>query len=144
MLTNGIQTLLQEAGESGCYFFCLAHVAEKFLNAPIDVVDLMHKGIEKGAILYNEHDMNDNDNFFIQNPALLLYLATGAKWEVRYDKRDYRASVNEFVINRWERKATGKTWAHFDMSDFHPIAINHCNTILYGAIVSTRVCKVEA
>lgn len=143
MLTDGIQTLLQEAGESGCYFFCLVHVAERFLQKSIDVVELMNKGIEKGAVLYNKHDANDNDNFFIQNPELLLKLATGAKWTVRYESKDYKADVHEFVINRWERKATGKTYAHFDTSDFHPIAINHCNTILYGAIVSTRVCKIE-
>ena len=138
-MKDGIQTLLQEAGESGCYAICLVKVAEKFKKKEFDLMKSIQLGIDKKCILYNRNDRNDNDNFFVCNPATFLYYLTGVHWSCEKKDYPYTAKKGEFLIERWERNKTGVITGHFEMSDFHPI--ENSLTVKYGRLVSYRVLK---
>jgi hypothetical protein len=138
-MTDGIQTFLSEAGESGCYAICLVKVAEKYKKKELDLIKSLELGIEKRCILYNKKDRNDNDNFYVINPATFLFYLTGKHWNCRKENYPYTAKRGEYIIERWERNKTGVITGHFDMQDFHPI--ENSLTVQYGKIVSYRVLK---
>lgn len=140
-LENGIQTFLQEAGESGCYALCLIDVACEYLQTELNVIEALKLGVDKGCIYYNDVNPNDNDNFYVSNPATWLYYMTSKHWEVTKGPAFYKAKKNEFIINRWERRKTGSVIAHFDRETFHPLMDSQ--TVKYGEIASTRVCLVK-
>ena len=138
-MRNGIQTILKEAGEAGCYAICLINVAEEFLGKEIDASEGLLLGIDTGAVYYNFADTEDSDNFFVKNPSKFLEMMTNTTWDVRKEPATYAPRHNEFVVNRWERIKTGAVISHFDRENFHPL--KHSVTIERGYIASKRVCK---
>lgn len=144
-LFSGIQTFLAEAGENACYTLCLIDVALEYFQAhkidkELDIVSEIKTAVQKKYISYNWTDKNDNNNFYVQYPALFLEQLTGKKWIVRHDIAFYKPEKNEYVINRYERQKTGYVTGHFEREDFKPICDSL--TVRYGQLKSTRVCKV--
>lgn len=132
MLTDGIQTLTENLGKTGCYFFCLCSVAEEYLGRKVDVLEAANEAVKRGYC---------TKEFYIEYPGLILEMITHKKWEVRKDKYPFvNATDKEFVITRYERTTTMTTLAHFERENFHSII--DCYTSFYGKPVSTRICKV--
>ena len=141
MMFNDIQTFLAEAGEAGCYALCLINVAEEFTGNSVNIVEALKSGIDKGCISYNWNDKNDNDNFYVNNPATFLYYLTGKHWTVEHVSADYvKKNEKQFLIERWERVKTGTTIGHFQRENFEPITDSL--TVKYGTIKSKRLCTV--
>jgi phage gp29-like protein len=75
-LFAGIQTFLQEAGETACYALSIIKIAERITGRSIEPVTALVDGIEKKRIRYNWNDQDDGDNFFVADPAALLAALT--------------------------------------------------------------------
>lgn len=138
-MKSGIQDLLAEAGEAACYALCLGSVAEEYLNSELNPCTVLQTGIDCGAIHYNPKDREDNDNFFVKNPPLLLRALTRVVWDVRKEEAGYVPKRGEYTIQRWERVRTGQVIGHFRRLNWDPLA--NSMTVRYGSIVSQRVCK---
>jgi hypothetical protein len=134
----GIQRIFMELGEAGCYFLCIGEISERERGYPIDPVAEFIKAVENRIIRYKYDDPNYEDNCFVDSPDRLLSILTGKKWMCRkvYDI-NYRPKANERVIQYWERKATGKVYGHFVLSDWDPLG--NSLTRKSGSLVSLRV-----
>ena len=142
-MRDGIQTFLNEAGESGCYALCLIDVAEEYTGKDMDIVRCLLDGVKSGAIQYRWNDAGFADNMYVSYPALFLEQMTGKKWSVTHGEAylaDQKPPAGTYVINRWERKATGRTTGHFERNRFHPV--ENSLTVSQGKLVSTRICEV--
>ncbi|MBQ1592880.1 MAG: hypothetical protein II077_12670 [Treponema sp.] len=144
-LRNGIQQFMGEAHEAACCALCLIDVAQEYRDAhgqgSIDVMEALYKACDKGYIYLNWKNLNDNDNFYVQYPALFLEQMTGKKWDYRHEGATYQPKKGEYLIQRYERKKTGYTIGHFQRDGlFEPI--EGSLTVQYGKLVSTRVCRV--
>jgi hypothetical protein len=140
-MKQGIQTLLGEAGEASCYALDILEIAERELRggSKIDVLEALYLGIERGYIYYNEKDPNDNDNFFVKDPAALLGMIAGGRWTVKKAGPDYIPVKGEHVVDRWERVKTGAVIGHFRLPDWD--SLSSSMTVRYGKIASKRVFR---
>lgn len=148
-LFSNIQNFCGEVHESACYSFCLLKVGDTYnkehkINTEINVLSVLRQACEntsKNSIIYfNDKNYNDNDNFYVQHPDLLLTKITGKKWTVTksYDL-SYKPKKNEYVISYYERVKTGSVVGHFDINNF---PITDSQTKKYGKLHSIRICKV--
>jgi hypothetical protein len=135
----GIQTLLSEAGEAACYALDILEIAERERGQRLDLIEALYEGIDRGFIYYNEKDPNDNDNFFVENPAMLLAIFTGHRWTVEKVGPDYVPAPGEYAVDRWERVRTGAVIGHFRLPDWD--SLQDSMTVRYGKIVSKRVFR---
>ena len=138
-MKQGIQTLLSEAGESACYALDIIEIGERISGKGTDLIDTLYQAFTKGYVYYNEKDPNDNDNFFVKNPAGLLSLVTGGRWDAAKVNADYTPKPGEYVVDYWERQAAGKTIGHFRLPDWDSLADSQ--TVKYGRIASKRVFR---
>lgn len=144
-MRSGIQTILAEAGEAACYALSLGKVAEKWVrdnqdpSYEIDACRVVLAGIDSGAVYYDEDAPDNNNNFLVERPADLLEVLTGVKWLVFKADAGYVPQAGEYAIQRWERKKTGATIAHFRLRDWDPL--RDSLTVRLGAIVSQRICR---
>jgi hypothetical protein len=138
-MKSGIQTLLGEAGEAACYALDILEIAERERGQNLDVMEALCRGIERGYIYYNEKDPNDNDNFFVENPAAFLALFAGGRWTVEKAGPNYVPAKGEHVVDRWERVKTGAVIGHFRLPDWD--SLYDSMTVRYGKIVSKRVFR---
>ena len=138
-MKSGIQTLLGEAGEAACYALDILEIAERVRGQRLDPVDALYQGIERGYIHYNENDPNDNDNFFVEDPAALLAMFAEGRWKVEKAGPDYVHARGEYVVDRWERVRTGTVIGHFRLPDWD--SLHDSMTVRYGKIASKRVFR---
>ena len=143
----GIQTFFAEAGEAACYAFDLIDVANEWEArfkpnlVPHDPCQALQLGVDLKRIRYNPNDENDENNFFVESPALFLQDLTGVAWEVWKAEPDYEegAKPDEYVILRSERVKTGAVIGHFWRRRFN--SLTHSLCVERGKIVSLRVCR---
>ncbi len=141
-LFDGVQSFLLEAGEAACYALCLVKVAEIATGKKMSVIESFCLAIDRGFIYFNKTDSNDNDNFYVKDPAAFLVQMTGLRWSVRKEGHNYIVTdSNEYEIERWERTLTGKTLAHFKLPDWDSIQ-GGANTVRFGALASKRILRV--
>jgi hypothetical protein len=138
-MKSGIQTLLGEAGEAACYALDILEIAERERGQKLDPIDALYQGIGRGYIYYNEKDPNDNDNFFVKDPAALLAMFADGRWTVEKAGPDYLPVRGEYVVDRWERVKTGAVIGHFRLPDWD--SLHDSMTVRYGKIVSKRVFR---
>ena len=138
-MKSGIQTLLGEAGEAACYALDILEIAERVRGQKLDPVGALYQGIERGYIHYNENDPNDNDNFFVEDPAALLSMFAGGRWTVEKAGPGYVPARGEYVVDRWERVRTGAVIGHFRLPDWD--SLHDSMTVRYGKIASKRVFR---
>jgi hypothetical protein len=135
--------MLGEAGEAACYALAVLEIADrerKLSNwGPVNPVDALYKGIEYGYIYYNERNPNDNDNFFVKDPAAFLAVFAGGRWAVEKTGPGYIPAKGEHVVDRWERVRTGAVTGHFRLPDWD--SLQDSMTVRYGKIVSKRVFR---
>ena len=100
---EGIQTVFEKAGESGCLFISLLSIAEEYTGLPVDFIVAYRKCIELGLI---------EKDFFCNDQQKILYELTGEKWKKSVLK-ELPDSVPEgmFTVEKWFNERTGFT--HF-------------------------------
>lgn len=148
-LKSGIQNFCGEINQAACYALCLLDVGQEYnrqhgSHTSFDMLEILEAACsgpsEKSVIYYNRENLEDNDNFWVTQPAILLKMATGKEWDVRKEGPDYKPKPGEYLIGRYERVKTGAVVSHFDRENFHPWL--NSATVKYGKLVSVRVCKV--
>ncbi len=126
------QEICRALGESGCYFLCLLHLVKSDYGA----LTLYQLALDKKYI---------DADFYVQDPAALLQLAAGGKWDVRHESSNYMPAGSEQEILRYERKATTTTYAHFVIGDgigrvaYDPLG--ESRTVAEGKLISKRIVK---
>jgi hypothetical protein len=139
-MKSGIQTLLREAGEAACCALAVLKIAEReTLGRPENIVEALYLGMERGFIHYNEKDPDDNDNFFVKDPAALLAMFAGGRWTVEKAGPGYVPAKGEYVVDRWERVMIGVVVGHFRLPDWD--SLHDSTTVRYGKLASKRVFR---
>lgn len=136
-MKNGIQSFLISAGDNACYALDIIKLAEEVLNQHIDIIVALESGIDKKYIKFNYDDYNDPDNFYVLYAHKFLSLLTNQVWIMRHERADYKPKQGEYIIQRWERVTTGKTYSHFRLPEWDSLADSQ--TVKYGKLVSTRL-----
>ena len=105
---NGIQTVFEKAGESGCLFLSLLSIAEDYTGLPVDFIVAYRKCIELGLI---------EKDFFCNDQEKILYEFTGKKWKKTVVKElPNPVPENTYTVEKWYNKRTGFT--HFRRRSF--------------------------
>lgn len=126
------QSICAMLGEYGCYFLSLLHLVKSDYGA----LTLYQLALDKKYI---------DADCYIRDPAALLQLAAGGKWNVRHESAEYLTTKNEQEILRFERKATGTTYAHFVTGDgfgnvvYDPLGDSR--TVTEGQLISKRIIR---
>lgn len=140
----GIQTFLQEAGEAACYALSIIKIAEEVLDKELPVVESLLIGIDKGYIHYTWDNPNDNDNFFVSEPALFLSELIGRQVRIRRiegaEVANWHAKDNEYTVQCWQRNKTGTVITHFRRPTWDSLV--NSVTVRLGKLVSLRVFTV--
>lgn len=140
-MKQGIQSFMASAGETACYALCIIRIAEIETRSEIDPIRAMEDGIAEGWISFDWEDYRNGFNFFIHRPDLFLRMMTGKDWSIRHDSAHYHGGPGEYVVERWERAATGQTFSHFKLPDWDSLI--NSQTVQFGRKVSTRVFRRE-
>ncbi|MFP3041878.1 DUF261 domain-containing protein [Treponema primitia] len=140
-MKNGIQTFLQEAGESACYALCIIKIAEDILGHELDPISSLLLGIEKHCIDYNWQDETDNNNFYVRDPAHFLSGLIGKTVTVRVESADLKPAPHEYAVQCWQRTKTGQVITHFKIAGWDPLV--HSVTVAQGQIASLRIFTVK-
>jgi hypothetical protein len=141
-MREGIQTFLQEAGESACYALSIIKIAEEVLNKEFPCAESLLAGIDKKYIRYNWQNTNDNNNFYVENPAGFLSFLTGRKCSLRIENNTaYKAKKNEYTVQCWQRNKTGQLITHFRRPKWDSLVSSV--TIRQGKIASLRIFTVN-
>jgi hypothetical protein len=133
----GIQTFFGEIGEAACYALDIIQIAIEETGRNMDPVTMLDLGIHLDFIHYTAPD--DNDNFFVNDPAVFLTTISGIDWTMSKESADYVAKPGERVVERWERKVTGSTIGHFRLPEWDSLADS--KTVKFGQLVSKRVFR---
>lgn len=106
---TGIQTVMKNAGESGCLFLSLLSIAEEYTGLSVDFMVAYRKCIELGLI---------EKDFFCNDQEKILYEFTGMKWKktVLKELPDHPVPENMFTVEKWYNERTGFT--HFKRRGF--------------------------
>lgn len=140
-MREGIQTFLAEAGEAACYALCIIEIAERATGLKMEPSKALYLGVDEKYIIYNFENKEDNNNFYVKDPAGFLSRLTGQKWTVEYIPSEYPTGktfdgLPEYIVERWERNKTGQTIGHFRLFDWD--SLTDSQTVKYGAIASKR------
>lgn len=110
MLERGVQDLISNMGNFGCYFLSLCKIAEEETGQSIDVINVAYKALENRWI---------DEEFFIMNPTEILRFLTGKKWIVVVSKEmktaDYtivkyvNGSYSHFRLENWDSLKESKS-----------------------------------
>jgi hypothetical protein len=138
----GIQTTLLSVGNEACYFLSILELAERITGKVIDVVSEIWTATSRKEIDLNLKRLDDPNNFLVTDPAGLLSRLTGQKWSCTKESVNYELQRSELEVLRYERIATGKTWAHFRLSDWDPLQSSQ--TVEFSKVASKRVFRRTA
>jgi hypothetical protein len=138
-MKQAIQTFLAEAGESACYALDIIKIAEIFSRRDFDPLVALQRGIETGFIAYDPQNPNDNNNFYVKDPASYLGMLTGELWTVTKEYPDYKPMLTDWIVERWERTRGQVTTSHFRLPDWDSLLDSQ--TVKYGKIASLRVFR---
>lgn len=136
-MKQGIQTFFGEIGEAACYALDIIQIAIEETGKQLNPVEMIELGIHIGMIHYTTPE--DNDNFFVKDPALFLTTISGIEWTATKESADYIEKPGERVVERWERKVTGSTIGHFRLPEWDSLVDS--NTVKYGILVSKRIFR---
>lgn len=131
------QSFCLSIGNNACYVLCLIDIAEEFLKKEIDKISAIEKIIDSGAVLFNQNNHNDSDNFFVKDPEKILYLLTGKKWKVRFEESTYKKQNDDYVVEYWS--LNGGRSGHFARTYKGFNSLQKSNIVTNGKLVSYRV-----
>lgn len=110
-----------------------------YLNTEFNKIEVIIKCIEKGYVVFNEKNYDDNNNFWVKEPAKILNMLTGREWEVRWENSLYVPTFAEIAIEDWSK--TNKT-GHFAMIKHGYNPLQKSENVNNGKIIDYRICKV--
>lgn len=131
------QSLFVSLGKYGCYFLCLIHLAQEVTKKNYDIMTVLYICIKKGYIKFNEQDYDDENNFFVNNPDLILKLLTGKNWSVKKETPDYQKKDGEYIAYFWRKP--GQKEGHFILDNYN--GLQHSVSVEEGRLESIRVFK---
>jgi hypothetical protein len=135
----GIQTMLLSAGNEACYFLSILELAERITGIPVDVVSEIWTAASRKEIDLNLKRLDDPNNFLVTDLAGLLSRLTGNQWSCTKESAGYELRRGEVEVLRYERITTGKTWAHFCLSDWDPLQSSQ--TVKCGKVAGKRIFR---
>ena len=144
-MRNGLQNQLAAMGESSCYFLSLVKIAEEVIRDRIDLIWAFDSCVTKRYVRFIYSKPEDGDNCYIDNPLGVLKLLTGRNWNYHKvtDKEEIKAwsaADEEYTIQRWYRKTTGKEFYHFRRPSWDPLLDSQ--TVKFGAIDALYIFTV--
>lgn len=116
-MRQGIQTLLESAGNYACYFLCVLELAERIKKTMFNVETIFENAVQQGFVYVNMNDFRDKENFFMSNPAGMLSFLTKKKYRATIENRDYKPKPGELVVELW--KYEGRQ--HFRLPDWDSV-----------------------
>jgi len=145
-MREGIQTLLAELGEAGCLALCICELGKPGISES-EAVGLILEGIKRGFILYDEHDRQNPNNFFVQDCDGFMALVTNQKgWSSTKESSGYTPKPGEKLIEcwKWDETLAGNVVSHqhFRLPSWDPI--KEARTVRYGQLESCRVFRKAA
>ena len=145
-MRQGIQTLFSELREAGCLALCICELGKPGISES-EAVGLILEGIARGFILYDEHDRQNPNNFFVQDRDGFMEMVTGqARWRSTREGPGYKPKPGEKLIEcwKWDEKLGGKiiSHQHFRLPNWDPI--KEARTVRYGQLESYRVFRKAA
>jgi hypothetical protein len=135
---EGIQTFLEEGGDAACYALDILKIAEKVTNKDFDVIATLCTCINKGFIYYNWKNADDDDNFFMKNPAAMLSFLTGKRWTVTKESANYVLKPDEYAVDYWQKPDS--VLGHFRLPDWD--SLKDSKTAKVGKITSRRIFRL--
>jgi len=137
-MKNGLQNQLTAMGESSCYFLCLCKIAEEVIGGiDLDVIKAFDDCVAKQHIRFQYTKPDHGDNCFVDNPVGCLTLLTHKPWKIHIIRdtnqiKAWKAGDNEYTIQRWNRKTTGREFTHFRRPSWDSLLDSQ--TVKHGAI----------
>jgi len=145
-MRNGLQNQFTAMGDSSCYFLCLCKIAEEVIGGvDLDVIHSFDECVKRNYIKYNYADPGHADNCFVLDPVRILGEITGRAWSLRkitdpQQIMGWKAGDNEYTVQRWCRKTTGKEITHFRRPTWDSLL--NSQTVKYGAIDALYIFTV--
>lgn len=127
---RAVQKDLERIGAEGCYFLSVVKAAEEIIGRYVDAYQVYLRAIDMGHM---------KEDCYLVRPEAILSMITGGLWVVTKEGPDYKAKPGEVVVERYERKTTTGTLAHFVLPDYDPYGDSR--TRREGNKVSTRVFR---
>lgn len=114
-------------------------MAEEYLNSIFeDKIKIIEKIIKTGYVDFNWNNYNDDNNFYVKNPAGVLELLTGKKWSVTKELPSYKKEKREYLIEYWYKAPYG----HFARTKKSFNSLQTSNCVKNGVLHSYRVARV--
>lgn len=129
------QIIFANMGAFGCYLFCIVHLAEQIMGAAISDYSALLQGKAQGLIC---------PDCYILDPAGLLTMLTGIRWETSKEAPEYIPKLGDYVVLRysWKEKKDGVVIAehsHFVLPDWDPFETSQ--TVKNGSVASRRIFR---
>ena len=136
-MREGVQTQLIAMGESACFFLSICKIIEEVNCRNVNITDTFDACVEHKLISFNYQSPYDNENCYVLDAVRILSLLTGKTWNFRKiqnpeEIQNWKAGDNEYTIQRWVRKVTGKEITHFRRPTWDPLLKSQ--TVRYGCI----------
>ena len=131
------QKIMLTLGKAGCYFLSMVHIAESCLsNRRIDAIEKFLDCVQKGYC---------REDCFVENPAGVMNVLYGGRWEYHKEGPDYQPVNGEFEILRFERATPEMVYSHFVYRDragciYDPLGDS--KTVAGGRLISKRILKL--
>lgn len=133
-MIKGMQKILLELGNYGCYFLSIVEAAERRSGKEYSILPIFLEMKKKGFI------GKDSYIFF---PDKILSALTGKPYTIRHERKDYKAKAGEIEILRYEWRYKDNVSAHFVLGDgygriaYDPLAGSY--TVQNGLLESKRI-----
>jgi len=142
-MRQGIQNILSEIGEAGCFALCICELGKPGLSEG-EAVDTILEGIARGSISYDPTTRNNPNNLFVLDRDGLMDLVSGQKgWKSTTEKPDYLPKDGERIIEcwRWNERIGERIISrqHFKLPSWD--AYKDSRTVRYGYLESLRVFR---
>ena len=133
-MIKGMQKILLELGNYGCYFLSIVEAAERKSGKEYSILPIFLEMKKKGFI------GKDSYIFF---PDKILSALTGKPYTIRHERKDYKPKAGEIEILRYEWRGEGGVSAHFVLGDgngrvaYDPL--DGANTVKNGTVESKPI-----
>jgi len=144
MVISHPQLFFRCAGGNSCYFDCITTLASRVNGVPLTAETVgraVDTAVDSGAVKFDWNDYSNPGNFTVADPARLLYLLTGRRYEVTWQPGNYVAAKDELEVDFWALSAADgdKGKGHFCLPDYDPLG--ESNTRRNGYIHSKRIFR---
>lgn len=133
-MIKGMQKILLELGNYGCYFLSIVEAAERRSGKEYSILPIFLEMKKKGFI------GKDSYIFF---PDKILSALTGKSYTIRHERKDYKPKAGEIEILRYEWRGEGGVSAHFVLGDGNGCVaydpLDGANTVKNGTVESKRI-----